>query len=91
MSRFFKRSFLAQFLNFLVTLLTHFCIKILLYCFFKINVVFSGLAESPVFYTDSAPSECYSNETQPVEIFVLLAKRIHTANNQTVNETDMVS
>eukprot|EP00080_Pristionchus_pacificus_P024274 PDM84294.1 hypothetical protein PRIPAC_33317 [Pristionchus pacificus] len=49
------------------------------------------LAESPVFYTDSAPSECYSNETQPVEIFVLLAKRIHTANNQTVNETDMTT
>ncbi|GMR60348.1 hypothetical protein PMAYCL1PPCAC_30543 [Pristionchus mayeri] len=49
------------------------------------------LADSPVFYTDSAPPDCYSNDTQPVEIFVLLAKRIHTANNQTVNETDMTT
>ncbi|GMT07556.1 hypothetical protein PENTCL1PPCAC_29730 [Pristionchus entomophagus] len=49
------------------------------------------LADSPVLYTDSAPPECYSNDTQPVEIFVLLAKRIHTASNQTVNETDMTT
>ncbi|GMT36596.1 hypothetical protein PFISCL1PPCAC_28350, partial [Pristionchus fissidentatus] len=49
------------------------------------------LADSPILYTDSAPAECFSNETQPVEIFVLLAKRIHTMNNQTVNETDMTN
>ena len=41
-------------------------------------------------YTDTAPPECHDNSTEGVQIFVILAKRIKTANNQTITNQELI-
>uniref|UniRef100_A0A0N4ZCE4 SH3 domain-containing protein n=1 Tax=Parastrongyloides trichosuri TaxID=131310 RepID=A0A0N4ZCE4_PARTI len=40
-------------------------------------------------YTDSTPKECYTNST--VEIYVILARKIQTASNESTTNDDMVN
>lgn len=41
-------------------------------------------------YTEKAPMACYENDTDGVQIYVILAKRIQTANNRSITESDLV-
>lgn len=43
-----------------------------------------------ILYTETAPPECYDNSTDGVQIFVILAKRIQTANNQTITNQELI-
>uniref|UniRef100_A0A915EPM8 Uncharacterized protein n=1 Tax=Ditylenchus dipsaci TaxID=166011 RepID=A0A915EPM8_9BILA len=50
------------------------------------------LKEANIQYTDKAPAACSDNSTtEGVQIFVILAKRIQTANNQTITEQDLTN
>uniref|UniRef100_A0A914C1W9 Uncharacterized protein n=1 Tax=Acrobeloides nanus TaxID=290746 RepID=A0A914C1W9_9BILA len=49
------------------------------------------LREADILYTDDAPSECHDNSTDGVQIYVILAKRIQTANNQSITDTDLTN
>uniref|UniRef100_A0A1I7WU77 Laminin N-terminal domain-containing protein n=1 Tax=Heterorhabditis bacteriophora TaxID=37862 RepID=A0A1I7WU77_HETBA len=40
-------------------------------------------------YAENASEECRSNTTKSVQIFVILAKRIHTASNQSITSNDL--
>lgn len=41
-------------------------------------------------YQDRAPTECYDNTTDSIQLYIILAKRIQAANNQTITEADLV-
>jgi len=55
----------------------------------NINQQVERLRESSVQYTERAPSVCYENGTD-VQIYVILAKRIHTPENKSVTDGDLV-
>ncbi|CAI2357181.1 unnamed protein product [Caenorhabditis sp. 36 PRJEB53466] len=47
------------------------------------------LQDAKIHYTEDASPECLSNSTEPVQIFIILAKRIHTASNQSITSNDL--
>ncbi|CAB3400384.1 unnamed protein product [Caenorhabditis bovis] len=47
------------------------------------------LEDAKILYNEEASPECYSNTTEPVQIFIILAKRIHTASNQSITSNDL--
>ncbi|UMM41906.1 hypothetical protein L5515_017954 [Caenorhabditis briggsae] len=47
------------------------------------------LEDAKIQYTENASPECSSNSTGPVQIFMLLAKRIHSASNQSITTNDL--
>ncbi|KAI6176579.1 hypothetical protein M3Y97_00813600 [Aphelenchoides bicaudatus] len=40
-------------------------------------------------YQDRAPTECYDNTTDSIQLYIILAKRIQANNNQTITEMDL--
>ncbi|KAH7696405.1 Protein C09B8.3, partial [Aphelenchoides avenae] len=49
------------------------------------------LRDGSIEYTDKAPDACHDNLTESVQIYVVLAKRIKTANNQSITDTDLTN
>jgi hypothetical protein len=49
------------------------------------------LRSIPLEYQDRAPTECYDNTTDSIQLYIILAKRIQANNNQTITEIDLVS
>uniref|UniRef100_A0A8R1DLE8 Uncharacterized protein n=1 Tax=Caenorhabditis japonica TaxID=281687 RepID=A0A8R1DLE8_CAEJA len=47
------------------------------------------LQDAKIHYTEEASQECHSNSTEPVQIFMILAKRIHTASNASITSNDL--
>ncbi|CAI5454476.1 unnamed protein product [Caenorhabditis angaria] len=47
------------------------------------------LQDAKIQYIEDASPECSSNSTEPVQIFIILAKRIHTASNQSITSADL--
>uniref|UniRef100_A0A1I7TJH8 TPM_phosphatase domain-containing protein n=1 Tax=Caenorhabditis tropicalis TaxID=1561998 RepID=A0A1I7TJH8_9PELO len=47
------------------------------------------LEDAKIPYTENASPECLSNSTGPVQIFLILAKRIHAASNQSITTNDL--
>ncbi|KAE9553891.1 hypothetical protein FO519_002880 [Halicephalobus sp. NKZ332] len=56
----------------------------------NINRQIEKLKNANILYTDTAPPECHDNSTEGVQIFVILAKRIQTANNQTITNQELI-
>lgn len=57
----------------------------------KLMLEFLGLRSIPLEYQDRAPTECYDNTTDSIQLYIILAKRIQANNNQTITEMDLVS
>uniref|UniRef100_A0AC34Q1Z8 Uncharacterized protein n=1 Tax=Panagrolaimus sp. JU765 TaxID=591449 RepID=A0AC34Q1Z8_9BILA len=57
----------------------------------NINRQIEKLKNANILYTETAPPECYDNTTESVQIFVILAKRIQTANNQTITNQELIN
>lgn len=50
-----------------------------------------GLKDSPIQYIEKTSLACFDNSTESIKIYVLLAKRIQTVNNQTITKSDLVN
>ncbi|CAD6187600.1 unnamed protein product [Caenorhabditis auriculariae] len=48
-----------------------------------------NLMNANIHYTAEASDECHSNTTEGVQLFVILAKRIHTSSNQSITSNDL--
>ncbi|CAL2050202.1 unnamed protein product [Caenorhabditis brenneri] len=47
------------------------------------------LEDAKIQYTENASAECFTNSSGPVQIFLILAKRIHAASNQSTTSNDL--
>uniref|UniRef100_A0A0N5AQ75 PBPe domain-containing protein n=1 Tax=Syphacia muris TaxID=451379 RepID=A0A0N5AQ75_9BILA len=47
------------------------------------------LRDADILYNENAPEECHQNSTDGIKIYVILAKRIQTASNQSITDTDL--